>query len=151
VASIDWSQDGRFIVVCFKVDVQIAIWDVVSCQKILHLAGADLDIPTIQCVNFTQSNRILVTGDKAVLVTFDVNNNHTLETIIETAEQPELQNNESQANLKKKTQRFPTYISAPLVNGHREHLLIANNYHKLILLITKRPHIVEAPVIPKAE
>ena len=31
VASIDWSQDGRFIGVCFKVDVQIAIWDVLSC------------------------------------------------------------------------------------------------------------------------
>ena len=90
-----------------------------------------------------------MTGDKAVLVTFDLNNNHNIETIIETAEQPEYQNNESQA--KKKTQRFPTFISAPIVNHHREHLLIANNFHKLILLITKRPHKVESPILVKAE
>jgi WD40 repeat protein len=28
VCSIEWSSDGRFIVVCFKVEPQIAVWDV---------------------------------------------------------------------------------------------------------------------------
>lgn len=37
VAAIEWSQDGRFIVVCFKQEVNIAIWDVLSCRKVLNL------------------------------------------------------------------------------------------------------------------
>ena len=31
VQSIEWSSDGRFIVVCYKTEPQIAIWDVYSC------------------------------------------------------------------------------------------------------------------------
>ena len=37
VCSIDWSTDGRYIVVSYKLDCQIAVWDVIACKKILHL------------------------------------------------------------------------------------------------------------------
>lgn len=37
VASIDWSLDGRFVVVCFKVESQVAVWDVLTCRKVVHI------------------------------------------------------------------------------------------------------------------
>jgi hypothetical protein len=37
VASIDWSTCGRFIVVAFKVENLVAVWDVHTCNKILYI------------------------------------------------------------------------------------------------------------------
>ena len=42
VQSIEWSSDGRFIVVCYKTEPQFAVWDVYSCKKIIHLQASDI-------------------------------------------------------------------------------------------------------------
>lgn len=38
-ACIDWHVNGRFIVVTFKVECQVVVWDVLTCQKLLHLTS----------------------------------------------------------------------------------------------------------------
>lgn len=36
ISSLDWSLDGRCLVACFRVENQVAVWNVLTCQKLYH-------------------------------------------------------------------------------------------------------------------
>ncbi len=72
VATIDWSLNGRFILATFKVECQIVVWDVLTCEKVLHMTGQDLGMPLLHQAKFVpfQSMQLVVSGDRALLVDF---------------------------------------------------------------------------------
>ena len=42
IESMDWSVDSKFLSVCFKVENQVVVWNVETCEKIYHLTPQDL-------------------------------------------------------------------------------------------------------------
>jgi len=73
VSSIEWSSDGRYIVVCFKTEAQIAVWDVINCKKIIHIQANEIKFSHIHGAKFMcmNNNMILVSGDKAIILEFN--------------------------------------------------------------------------------
>ncbi|CDW83144.1 UNKNOWN [Stylonychia lemnae] len=145
ISSLDWSLDGRYLVACFRIENQVAVWDVLQSQKLFHMHSQEFGCQINQAkFHSLNPNYLLLSGEKALVVRVKqeasqeiVIASDNLEEILDSQGKQEALLQQQQQN-KRKGPKFSSNIFQTLISQDRIYYLMVKNDQKVIMLLEQR-------------